>query len=149
MNVGSLCKREVVLISERDSVLTAARRMRDDHVGTLIVVDDLESRRPVGIVTDRDIVVSGVAQAYDELGTLEIGDVMSRELISAREDEPLEDVLKRMRRQGIRRIPVVRPNGSLVGILALDDVLEFFAEQLEDVAGLVFREQQIEQTMRP
>jgi CBS domain-containing protein len=93
-------------------------------------------------------VVSGVAQAFDELATLEVRDVMTRELVMAREDEPIESVLKRMRRQGVRRVPICGPAGGLVGILALDDVLEFFAEQLEDVVGLVFREQQLEQELR-
>lgn len=142
MTVGEVCNREVVVAQIDETIAEAARRIRACHVGTLVVVDDRQGvRTPVGILTDRDIVVHALAEFTKPLYGLRIGDVMSSNLVTAQEGESLPDVLKRMRAFGVRRIPIVDEDGALAGILAVDDILELLAGQLSDLAGLIAHEQ--------
>lgn len=150
MNIGELCNREVVLAYPDESLIDAARRMREHHVGTLVVVsgEAAAQRRPVGIITDRDIVVQVLAKDPDDLSRLDVGDVMSFKLVTAKESESPDEVMTRMRRNGVRRVPVIDAEGALIGILALDDLLEFMAERLEELAKLVSRERHLEEELR-
>lgn len=149
VTVGEFCNRRVVTIGKSESVVEAARRMRANYVGSLVVVEQAEGKvTPVGIVTDRDIVVGVVAPASSYLQTLQVGDIVTEPLVTAREKESLVDALKTMRANGIRRMPVVNDEGGLEGILAFDDLLEFLSEELADLAALVSREQRRETERR-
>jgi CBS domain-containing protein len=149
MTVGEVCVREVAIVRKRDSVIEAAKRMREYHVGNVVVVEDRgPDLIPVGILTDRDIVVSIVARDPDRLGSLVFGDVMTFELLTAREDESLHGVLKRMCTRGIRRIPVVNQSGGLAGIVAVDEVLEYVSEKMSDLVRLMTKQRQLERQER-
>jgi CBS domain-containing protein len=137
MSIGEVCNREVIVIGPDASVREAARLMRDYHVGDLVIVEQRGQQRvPLGVLTDRDIVIEVLAEDIDQ-AAVTIRDVMSTQLISAREDEDLADVIERMRAGGVRRVPVVNAQGGLEGILAVDDVLELLAEQTSTIARLV------------
>lgn len=141
MLVAEYCSRDVIIVKENESVRQAAALMREYHVGDLVVVDDSEDlRKAVGIITDRDIVISVVAKEVD-LDTVTVGDVMSDRVSVIHEQHSLLDALKIMRAKGVRRLPVLGATDELVGILAVDDVLEALSEQLVDVAQLIRREQ--------
>jgi CBS domain-containing protein len=145
MKVGELCTREVVIIEKNASVLEAAKLMRTFHVGDVVVVEPHpDDRIPVGILTDRDIVVELIAGGVD-LQSVTVGDVISYELITALEDDDVIETVKRMRSKGVRRIPVVNSRGGLEGILSLDDLLDLLAEQLNDIVSLIKREQKEEE----
>lgn len=149
MSVGRFCNREVVFIEKSAGIPEVSRLMREHHVGDLIVVEERAGRRvPVGIVTDRDVVIEVLAEGVDLQGVT-VGDVMSFDLVTAREDDDLFDTIKAMRAKAVRRIPVVDASGALVGILSVDDLLDIFAEHLTDLAALVRREQAREQRRRP
>lgn len=121
--------------------MEAAKLMREHHVGCLIVVSkDDDGVRPIGIVTDRDIVIEVLAEEVP-MDTVTLGDVMSRNPILAREDDEMWDTINRMREKGIRRVPVVDSNGFLVGILAIDDMIEIISEELSNMVSLISREQ--------
>ncbi len=148
MNVGDACNREVVVVERNASIRDAARLMRDFHVGDLIVVESGDGRRrPVGILTDRDIVV-GVLARDVETESVAVQDVMGDELVTATEDESLFDVVKRMRAAGVRRTPVVDHEGMLVGILTVDDLLDLLSETLNDLTRLISHEISREQRRR-
>lgn len=148
MSTGELCSRIVVVAGRNDTAATAADLMRGHHVGDVVVVDEIDgARRPLGIVTDRDIVVEVVATRLDAEAVF-LGDIMSEDLVVARESDDASDILESMRRQGVRRAPVVDAKGSLVGILAIDDVIQFLAEQMGDLSSLIRREQEHEARMR-
>jgi CBS domain-containing protein len=148
MNVGEVCNREVVVVERNASIRDAARLMRDYHVGDLIVVESANGgRRPVGILTDRDIVV-GVLAGDAETDSLAVQDVMGGELVTATEQESLTDAIKRMRTAGVRRLPVVDRAGALVGILTVDDLLDLLSETLTDLTRLISREIGREQRRR-
>jgi CBS domain-containing protein len=141
MALGHFCNREVVITEADSSLISAARLMREFHVGDLVVVEPVEDgNRPVGIITDRDMVVKVVAQDL-EIHSLTVGDVMSFDLVTGREDEDVWDTLQRMREHGVRRIPVVDHRGMLVGIITSDDLVSLVAEELSDVVRVVRHEE--------
>lgn len=149
MLVGEYCNRDVVIVDKACSVREAARLMRNQHVGDLIVVEERDGKRiPVGIVTDRDIVLEVIAKDVD-LNAVAIGDVMSFELTTASEDDEVLETVKLMRAKGVRRAPVVDKQDALVGILAVDDLIELLQEFVTDIGGLIVREQKREQRKRP
>jgi CBS domain-containing protein len=150
MTVGQVCNPNVATIDPGASVVDAATRMRQEHVGNLIVV---ESRRgaavPVGILTDRDIVLAVIAKRVAP-DSVTVGDAMTRDLLTVREDASIEFALREMRRRGVRRVPVVRAaSGDLVGIIALDDLVQHWATQLGRLADLIRLEQDAEPRARP
>jgi CBS domain-containing protein len=149
MTVGEFCTREVIIIRKDGTVIEAARLMRDHHVGDLVVVEEREGQRiPIGILTDRDIVVEVVAKEANYLPSLVVGDVMSMELMTVAEHESLADALKGMCSRGVRRIPVVNKDGALEGILSLDDMLEQLCEELTDITRLIAWQQKRERDER-
>lgn len=130
MKVGDICRRPVVTVTGDDSIVTAARQMREKHVGDVVVTSAKNGvELPVGILTDRDIVVSLAAKNVD-LDSVSVGEVMSPGLIVAREDDDLHEVLSNMKNNGVRRIPIIDRNDRLVGILSIDDLLHHFAGEL-------------------
>lgn len=148
MNAGELCNREVVYVYRETPLLEAAGLMREHHVGTLVVVvDRLSERVPVGILTDRDIVVAVVAKKL-EPHLLTVGDIMSPDLFTVTEQTGIADVMHLMRTKGVRRVPVVTHSGALAGILSIDDLLAFFSEQLGDAAQVIERERVREARLR-
>ena len=149
MTVGSICKRNVAVAPKGESVVDAAKRMRMLHVGTLVIVNEGDDRRiPLGILTDRDIVLSAVAADPEHLPFLNVSEAMSDDLVTVRENANLADALKLMRERGIRRLPVVDNEGGLVGIVTLDDMVRVLAEEMGDLVGVMAREEQVERRFR-
>jgi len=136
MSAGRICSRDVDTASYDEKVIDAARRMRDRQVGTVIVLDE---QRPVGIVTDRDLTVRVLAAGLDPRVT-RVSEVMTPSPTTIREEDSIEAALGYMRAGRFRRLPVVGRDGRLLGILALDDVLELVAEELADIGQLLKRE---------
>ena len=140
MSAGEYCNRDVVVIDETESVREAITLMRTHHVGDVVVVEKKEDAcKPLGILTDRDIVMEILAEGVD-LDAVNIGDVMSYELETVGEDVKLLDAINVMRTKAVRRLPVVNAQGGLVGILAVDDILELISEQLSGLVGLIARQ---------
>jgi len=148
MKVGAICKREVAYVHESARVSEAARLMRERHVGSLVVVRERDKGRvPVGIVTDRDIVV-GVLTTGLDYKTVSVGEIMGRDLVSARENDEVLAAFKAMRRRGIRRLPVVSESGELAGIVTVDDLLGIVAEQFGDLVKVISAERSREARAR-
>ena len=148
MLIGKLCSREVVVIEAHETVVEAARLLAEHHVGCLVVVSRsggdenkaVAAREPVGIVTDRDITLRAVAHGAERIESRKVEEIMTRQLLTAYEEEDLYDVLKQMRSRGVRRVPVLNDNDMLVGILAHADVLDWLAEEVWDLTRLLARE---------
>ncbi len=148
MRVGELCNREVIVIEPDASIKETAALMRRHHVGDLVVVETQGGQKiPRGILTDRDIVVGLLAEEIDP-SKVNAGDLMSFELLTAREEDDLMESIETMRRRGVRRLPVVNASGGLEGILCLDDLVEIMAEQLGDLAQLIGTQQKREREYR-
>lgn len=144
---GDFCNQHVIIARPGEPLLDVAARMRDEHVGSVVVIDD-GRRRPIGILTDRDIVVGVLARTDQHLHSILVGDVMSADPISVNANEDMEDVVKRMRAAGVRRLPVIDRRGSLVGVIAFDDVVGYLQEQLTDLAALMAKETRRERAER-
>lgn len=121
-------QREVVTIGSDSPVRDAADLMKAKAVGSLVV---LEAGKPVGIVTDRDLLERVIAQGMD--GLTRTRAVMSEPLYVAAPSDPLDRVIGVMSEHSIRRVPVVR-NGELMGIVSLDDVLIELGDEMYDIA---------------
>ena len=148
MAIGEICSRDVVLTRRDMSVREAARLMREYHVGALVVVDETgEGRRPVGVLTDRDIVVGIVAKGLDPDG-LRVDEVMAPQVITASERAGVAETVELMRAKGVRRVPVVDARGMLVGIVAADDFVDLLAEEMSAIARMIVREQHRESAGR-
>jgi len=144
MSIGEVCNREVIVVQRDEAIMDAVQLMRQYHVGDVVIVEERQGERlPVGILTDRDIVVELLAQQVD-LDAVSVGDAMSYELLTLNEEAELLDALKQMRARGVRRAPVVSSRGALIGIITLDDLLELLMEQVADLVGLVSRERRME-----
>lgn len=148
MTVGSICTRRVVVVDRAIDIAAAAEVMRNNHIGYLIVTDARAGGgTPVGVLTDRDIVVKVMSKDVDP-HTLTVGDVMTPDPLVAAEDHGISETLRRMRGLGVRRVPVVGPHGHVSGVLSIDDVVDHIVGQLADVSGSIRNEQRIERTLR-
>lgn len=144
MAIGEICNREVIIMGRDESALDAARLMRQHHVGDVLIVEERNGRKePVGIVTDRDLVVEIMAPGLAP-EAITAGDIMGAELVVVRENTGVFEAIQYMRTKGVRRLPVVDAHNGLVGILALDDLLELLSEELLAISRLVRLEQQKE-----
>ncbi len=144
MKVDNFCNRDVVITDRDTSILEAAKLMRRHHVGNIVVVENQgRGNIPIGIITDRDIVVELLAEEID-LSRVTVGDVMGLDLYAVKEDDDLLETAHLMRRHGIRRVPVLGNAGELVGIITFDDMIEVIAEQLSTLTLISGREHQIE-----
>jgi CBS domain-containing protein len=149
MRVGEICKRAVVSIGSKLDVAEAAKLMREKHVGLLVVVKEGEEiRRPVGVLTDRDIVLQVITRDVSP-SAVTVEDVMTRQPLIASESDDLSEVLQAMRVGGIRRVPVVDMRGALSGIIAIDDAVDFITGLLCDITGSIQNEQRQERRARP
>jgi predicted transcriptional regulator len=149
MTVADICRRDVAIAVKNETIVDAANHMRTAHVGDLVVIETRQNRRvPVGIITDRDIVVGAVAGNSGHLDTLVVGDLMTPEPATVREADPLEGALKTMEERGVRRLPVVDREGALVGIVTLDDALLALAQQQARFAKVALEQQRHERRFR-
>jgi len=148
VTVRDLAAHEVVTVTPSTTLVECAQIMRAQHVGSVIVIDDLGQRdNPRGIVTDRDIVIEAVAVGLDPT-TLTAGDVMAAPLATVRDSDDILDALARMREHGVRRLPVLDDAGHLSGIVVVDNLLEALAEQLDAVVRVLKAEQTRETATR-
>lgn len=148
MPIGEICNRNVVFATRKTSITEAAELMRQYHVGDLVVVDLVDGKRvPVGIVTDRDIVIEIIGESLS-VDDFTVGDIMSLQLITVQEKEGVIETIRLMRAHGIRRIPVVNLEGGLEGIISVDDMLDLLAEELTELARVAPREQACEARTR-
>lgn len=147
MPISEICNREVVIAQRRDSALEAAKLMRQHHVGDVLIVERNSANVPVGIVTDRDLVVEIMASGLNP-ENISVEDIMVPELATVKESAGILEVLQYMRGKGVRRLPVVDDSGNLTGIVTLDDLLELLSEELLELAKLVKHEQKNEAARR-
>ena len=137
MNVGEICSRIVVVVESSTPVQQAAKLMRDHHIGALVVTEGgAGARRPIGIVTDRDMVIEVVAADVD-YRTLTVGDIMSERPATLKETAGLFETIAQMRNGGVRRLVVLDANEHLLGIVAMDDLIPVLAEELSVLAQAI------------
>ena len=136
----------VAVVEPETTAVVAARLMRQHHIGALVVVDAELKVTPVGIVTDRDLVLALMAEELDP-AMFTVGDIMSVELVTATPEMDAMEALKLMRTQRVRRLVIIDEARRLVGIVALEDLLELVARELADLAAAALgaRDREFEQ----
>lgn len=137
MAIGEICTRDVIIAFKEDSIIDIAKLMRKYHVGDIVIVDSQNNQKhPIGIITDRDIVLELIAREVD-ISQVTAGDIMSVDLLIVNEQENLNSVLDQMRVKGVRRIPVTNDRNELIGIVTENDIIEVISEQLSGLVALV------------
>ena len=133
MSLERMCSKTVVTISPDGTALEAAKLMHAEHIGCLVVIDDF---RPIGILTDRDIVLKVVAREEKPAETA-VKKIMTTNPTMVNVNYDVLDAVRLMRNRGVRRLPVVDEHRRLLGIITIDDVLTGFGAELGDLAGAV------------
>lgn len=136
MSVGRICSRVVATAMGGENIRTAAQRMADHDVGTLVVLGSAHPRQAVGVVTDRDIALRCVAARFDPSET-PISEIMSTPVHSVEEYTPVNEAMARMAQLGVRRLVVTGEASAVVGILSLDDILEQIVDETTAVGRLL------------
>jgi CBS domain-containing protein len=144
MSVGSLCSRPAVTVAMGAPIADVARLMQDRHVGAVVVTENgRDGPRAAGVITDRDIVSAQLAHSAD-LSRLAAGDVMTPDPLVLGEEEPVDGAIAHLRARGVRRAPVVSRDGTLVGLVSVDDLLAHLAHELIAMAQIIARQQRAE-----
>ena len=148
MTIGDFCVRNVVSTGRGATVNEAAALMRQHHVGNVVVVEDgPDGTIPVGIVTDRDIVIEVVAAGLDAR-SITVGELTQRPVATVREDTGYAETVRLMSANGVRRMPVVNAKGVLVGIIAADDILHQLVAPMVALSDLAVRGRHFEMQTR-
>jgi CBS domain-containing protein len=129
--LGKICIKPVVTASAQMTVEEAARAMRSKNVGALVVIN---AGRPIGMLTDRDVAVEVVANGMDP-DTTRVGEVMHKKPITIHQDLGILDAAKVFAKAGVRRLPVVTKGGTLVGVIAVDDLIMLLGNEMGHLAG--------------
>jgi CBS domain-containing protein len=129
--LGKICIKPVVTASAQMTVEEAARAMRSKNVGALVVIN---AGRPIGMLTDRDVAVEVVAKGMDP-DTTRVGEVMHKKPITIHQDLGILDAAKVFAKTGVRRLPVVTKGGTLVGVIAVDDLIMLLGNEMGHLAG--------------
>ena len=149
MILEKIAVKNVVTIPENATMLEAAKAMRDDHVGSVIVVDQSSSRKiPIGIITDRDIVVSTSAFGIPP-SSIQVKDVMSATLVTAKKSDSLNHIMNLMKEHGVKRIPITDTDGSLMGIISTHELMKVLSDELGEVVRVTERQREVENERRP
>lgn len=134
MSLERFCRKQVVTAPMDEDVDQVAHRMRDLHVGAVVVVN--ERGQPLGMVTDRDVVCRVVAEGHNPK-SVRVTDIMTPDLEVLRDQDSIDVALVRMRELGLRRLPIVNGRGQLCGMVTLDDLLVLLSAELGHAAGAV------------
>lgn len=131
MSIQKFCTNQVITVREGDPVRDAARKMAERNVGAVVVTDT--NSAPVGILTDRDIVMKVVSAGKNPQTSL-VADIMSPHVATLPEDEGLMEATRIMMEHGVRRLPIVDGTGKVVGILSMDDILMVLERELNNLS---------------
>lgn len=144
MNVGEVCSREVYILKADEPLASAVAEMMKRHIGAIVVVaPEPDCLRPVGIVTDRDV-VRGQVSLKKDLPSLTLREVMTSAPLTVSETSGIAEAIERLRARSVRRAPVVNDSGDLVGIVSIDDLLPVVSEELGALARLVGSQARLE-----
>src|SRR3990172_6107583 len=147
MNIEEICSRIVVVALPATSVHEGARLLREHHVGALVVIDSRQNSRPLGIVTDRDMVVEVLAMGIDP-SKLAVGDLMTGDIVTVNASEGVPESIELMQSKGLGRVVVVDDAGALVGIVSFNDLVPYVSEALAGLASAIIGAQAREREMR-
>lgn len=130
LKVIDMAVHKVATTTPEKTIQECAVQMRREHVGSLVVID--ENAKPLGMITDRDITIEGVAKGLD-LARTSVAVLMTAPVVTAAENEGMVVALARMRENGIRRLPIVDESGRLVGVITNSNLIKELSELLDSL----------------
>jgi CBS domain-containing protein len=137
VNVSEICSNNVICVLKQDSVLDVARIMREQQVGAVVVVDNInEEIIPQGVITDHDLVLEVLA-ANIAPSVLKAEDILTSELFCVTETHNVRKALKYLRYYGVRSAPVVNVKGVLVGLFSIEDAFTKLSEEFSELMKLM------------
>jgi CBS domain-containing protein len=139
--------KKVVTVTKDSSVQEAAKLMRKNHIGDVVVVDP-KNNSPVGMITDRDIVMATIALNIPFEG-LTVSDIMTEKVITVSQDAGIHEVIKLMRTHGVKRIPVIGAKKALAGIVSRDNVMKYLGDEFSLIGETYLRQRSKERERRP
>ena len=136
MSLASLCHREIVCVAGQASARKAAEVMRKHHVGALAVTDPQDAAHVIGVLTDRDIVVDALAQGKS-VDDCTAASLCHPQLVGMPITATLQEAIAHMLQHGVRRLFVANADGSLSGLISIDDIIEAIAQELGDLSRML------------
>lgn len=135
MAIKSICTSNVVTIKKTATLTDAVKLMANNHVGSIIVVEIIGERiMPLGILTDRDIALTiGNSQ---KPGAIKVEQVMQSAPVTISENDGIYEAIFKMQEFGVKRLPVIQADGSLIGIVSKDDILKLIAEEINHLSKI-------------
>jgi signal-transduction protein with cAMP-binding, CBS, and nucleotidyltransferase domain len=134
MTVLECCRMDVVTASPDAKVIEVAELMNNSKVGCVVITGN--DQFPVGIVTDRDLVVRVIARGKDPKKTA-IEEVMTRDPVVVEDGTGLFEAMQFIRDEGIRRLPIVDCDGKLAGIITLDDIIRLIGQEMQYIGDVI------------
>lgn len=147
MPVSDLCSKNLVCVEKGASLQYAAQLMKKHHVGGVVVVESNGKSKPVGMLTDRDIVLGIVAENLP-LST-KVQDVMSTDIVKVSKGKGIAEVVDQMESKGVRRVILVDDAGNACGLVSSDDILQLVAREMNGLGRLVTRQLENEKIHKP
>ncbi len=147
METSKLINKKVVTVKKDSTVQEAAKLMRKHHIGDVVVMDP-RSNAPIGILTDRDIVLATIALNIPYEG-LSVEDIMTEKLVTVSQDAGIHEVIRLMKLHGVKRIPVVGAKKNLIGIISRDNVMKFLGDEFSSIGDTYQRQRSKEKERRP
>lgn len=148
MPVVEFCRSDVLVVDRNSTVIEAARRMREAHLGDVVICsEDNGISKPIGILTDRDIVI-GVLALDLPLDAVRVEDVMTPALVTIRQNVGVYEAIQLMETYGVRRLPMVNDEGALIGITSAADLMELLGREIMALSRLPSQQRQKEQEIR-
>ena len=141
MNLKQFCRNDVIVIEDNKAVQEAAQLMKEEDIGCVIVVanndpDSAGRKKPIGILTDRDIAINVVANSSDS-NKVKVADIMCKAPLTINHNKDVSEAIMMLQDRGVRRAPVLDENENLCGIVTLDDMLVIMVNNLTNLANVV------------
>jgi len=145
LSLKELYEKDVVCLKSSDTVFDAAQLMLENHIGDIVVTAIRDGKNvPVGIVTDRDIVIHSIAKKLAP-ESLKLSEIMTKKLVTVTEGSSLSDLVQLMTDEGINRLPIIDEMGALKGILTSKRLFQYFAQGLCELTSLSVQQQSREE----
>lgn len=147
MPISDLCSKNLISVVRGSTLQYAAQLMKQYHVGGIVVVESGEQNKPIGFITDRDIVLEAVAESLPLETPVE--EVMSSNVSTVRLKDGIASVVEKMEMEGVRRMVVIDEKGNACSLVTADDILKLLAKELSGLGKIIEHQVENERIFKP
>lgn len=135
MSIREICVKDVITIKPGASLAEASRLMSENHIGSLVVVENSNGgQKPTGMITDRDLALAMDSASKPQ--DLEVSQLMRSHPITATIEDGIYETIQKMRKEGVKRLPVVDKTGALYGIVSADDLMNLLSREMSGLSEI-------------